>query len=312
MPPTEITSPSRSRCRPVTRSPLTYVPLCERPSSTTVHVVADALERRVHARDLASPSRARRRCSARRPIVMPLAARPRSTIACVVRRRRGRRGTACRAARRRCALAAPAGWRRGRRAASPARAERNPRGAPGSPPRVGPGLHLGEARSSPETHGRTTPADGTRRVAAARRHLAQEGLMFAVSLAGSGRRRLRRAVCALLIATVTVIGRGVAERTSRPARPPARCPRPSSRPARRSTTPATGRSPTSLQQRLDALWDERAGHYRADGGGCETMVNALELLTHCVAARAGPRRARRATTPRAADRAGARDRAGRS
>jgi hypothetical protein len=42
-----------------------------------------------------------------------------------------------------------------------------------------------------------------------------------------------------------------------------------------------------LQARFEPLWSERDGRYRAVGGGCETMINALELLTHSVAARAG-------------------------
>jgi hypothetical protein len=39
-----------------------------------------------------------------------------------------------------------------------------------------------------------------------------------------------------------------------------------------------------VQQRLDPLWDEHAGYYRAGPGGVEPMVNSLLLLTHSVAA----------------------------
>ena len=110
--------------------------------------------------------------------------------------------------------------------------------------------------------------------------------MFAVSLAGSGRCRLRRAVCAVLITTVTIAGEACgSHHEPRAAASPLPAP------------PATAGPPfddagywavaDSLQARLDPLWNEREGSYRADGGGCETMINALELLTHSVAARAG-------------------------
>src|SRR4051794_38578978 len=42
-----------------------------------------------------------------------------------------------------------------------------------------------------------------------------------------------------------------------------------------------------MQERLDPLWDEDAGRYRAGGGGTEPMINALLLLAHSVAAQQG-------------------------
>ncbi len=39
-----------------------------------------------------------------------------------------------------------------------------------------------------------------------------------------------------------------------------------------------------IQQRLDPIWDEDAGYYRAGPGGVEPMTNSLVLLTHSVAA----------------------------
>src|SRR4051812_39970928 len=39
-----------------------------------------------------------------------------------------------------------------------------------------------------------------------------------------------------------------------------------------------------MQERLDPLWDEQAGYYRAGSGGVEPMTNSLLLLTHSVAA----------------------------
>jgi hypothetical protein len=48
-----------------------------------------------------------------------------------------------------------------------------------------------------------------------------------------------------------------------------------------------------MQQRLDPVWDEDAGYYRAGSGGVEPMTNSLVLLTHSVAAMAdhhGPAR----------------------
>lgn len=42
-----------------------------------------------------------------------------------------------------------------------------------------------------------------------------------------------------------------------------------------------------MQQRLDPLWDERAGHYRAGGSGADPMTNSMLLLTHSVAALRG-------------------------
>ncbi len=42
-----------------------------------------------------------------------------------------------------------------------------------------------------------------------------------------------------------------------------------------------------MQQRLDPLWDEQAGYYRAGSGGVEPMANSLLLLTHSVAAMRG-------------------------
>jgi hypothetical protein len=39
-----------------------------------------------------------------------------------------------------------------------------------------------------------------------------------------------------------------------------------------------------MQQRLDPVWDEDAGYYRAGPGGVEPMTNSLVLLTHSVAA----------------------------
>jgi hypothetical protein len=42
-----------------------------------------------------------------------------------------------------------------------------------------------------------------------------------------------------------------------------------------------------MQLRLDALWDEHAGFYRAGSGGVEPMTNAMLLLTHSVAAMRG-------------------------
>jgi hypothetical protein len=41
------------------------------------------------------------------------------------------------------------------------------------------------------------------------------------------------------------------------------------------------------QQRLDGSWDERRGQYRPGGGGTDSMVNSLMLLTHSVAAMHG-------------------------
>ena len=37
-----------------------------------------------------------------------------------------------------------------------------------------------------------------------------------------------------------------------------------------------------MQQRLDPVWDEDAGYYRAGPGGVEPMTNSLVLLTHSV------------------------------
>ena len=42
-----------------------------------------------------------------------------------------------------------------------------------------------------------------------------------------------------------------------------------------------------MQERLDPLWDEQAGRYRPGGGGVDSLVNALMLLTHSVAAQQG-------------------------
>ncbi|MDX6731496.1 MAG: hypothetical protein QOC54_1444, partial [Baekduia sp.] len=42
-----------------------------------------------------------------------------------------------------------------------------------------------------------------------------------------------------------------------------------------------------LQRRLDGMWDARLGRYRTTGGGCESLINALMLLTHSVAAEHG-------------------------
>ena len=42
-----------------------------------------------------------------------------------------------------------------------------------------------------------------------------------------------------------------------------------------------------LQVRLDPMWDEQAGRYRSAGGGTESMVNSLMLLTHSASAMAG-------------------------
>jgi hypothetical protein len=42
-----------------------------------------------------------------------------------------------------------------------------------------------------------------------------------------------------------------------------------------------------LQRRLDGMWDQRLGRYHTTGGGCESMINALMLLTHSVAAEHG-------------------------
>jgi hypothetical protein len=42
-----------------------------------------------------------------------------------------------------------------------------------------------------------------------------------------------------------------------------------------------------LQTRLDPMWDERAGRYRSAGGGTDSMINSLLLLTHSAAALAG-------------------------
>ena len=42
-----------------------------------------------------------------------------------------------------------------------------------------------------------------------------------------------------------------------------------------------------MQERLDRLWDERRGVYRAGEGGADSLINANLLLTHSVAARAG-------------------------
>src|SRR4051794_2597259 len=42
-----------------------------------------------------------------------------------------------------------------------------------------------------------------------------------------------------------------------------------------------------LQASLDGLWSERLGRYSAARGGCESMINALMLLTHSVAAQRG-------------------------
>ena len=42
-----------------------------------------------------------------------------------------------------------------------------------------------------------------------------------------------------------------------------------------------------MQARLDGLWDEKAGYYRAGSGGVEPMLNAMMLLTHAVAAQTG-------------------------
>jgi hypothetical protein len=39
-----------------------------------------------------------------------------------------------------------------------------------------------------------------------------------------------------------------------------------------------------IQQRLDPIWDEDVGYYRAGPGGVEPMTNSLVLLTHSVAA----------------------------
>jgi hypothetical protein len=43
----------------------------------------------------------------------------------------------------------------------------------------------------------------------------------------------------------------------------------------------------TIQNRLDAQWDERAGYYRMGGGGVEPMANSMLLLTHAVAAMKG-------------------------
>ena len=42
-----------------------------------------------------------------------------------------------------------------------------------------------------------------------------------------------------------------------------------------------------LQQRLDTTWNESAGQYRPGSGGVDSLVNALMLLTHSVAAQHG-------------------------
>jgi hypothetical protein len=42
-----------------------------------------------------------------------------------------------------------------------------------------------------------------------------------------------------------------------------------------------------MQERLDPLWDEQRGLYRAREGGADSLINANLLLTHSVAAHAG-------------------------
>ena len=64
-----------------------------------------------------------------------------------------------------------------------------------------------------------------------------------------------------------------------------------------------------MQERLDGLWNEERGIYEPGPGGVDALVNAGLLLTHSVAAQAGPRGAGAQRPPRAAGRQGARHRA---
>ena len=133
--------------------------------------------------------------------------------------------------------------------------------------------------------------------------------MFAVSLAGSGRCRLRRAVCALLITTVTVVGAACGSHV--PSRATA-----SSLPA---PVVAAGAPfddagywaiADSLQARLDPLWNERAGplprrrRRLRDDDQRARAAHAQRRRAHRLHRALAQRRTR------AADRAGARDRAG--
>src|SRR5690349_12340803 len=42
-----------------------------------------------------------------------------------------------------------------------------------------------------------------------------------------------------------------------------------------------------MEERLDPLWSERGGYYRAGGGGADPMTSSLLLLVHSVAALEG-------------------------
>ena len=103
----------------------------------------------------------------------------------------------------------------------------------------------------------------------------------------SSRRRQPLAVCVLLAAVVIAV---------------ATWPRPAPGPSRvvRADAPSRVTAPTPpfddagywayadrLQRRLDGMWDERLGRYHSTGGSCESMINALLLLTHSVAAQHG-------------------------
>ena len=248
-------------------------------------LVAEALERGVHARDLGVP--VEHDLVARPPADRdPLADRRPGRRSPARRRRRGRRGTACRAARRRCGRAAPAGWRRGRRVGSPARLE--------------PSRRLCHQRvRSASTWGRRDPPLCPIGETPHRAH---------IGITPDSRPRLP-------------LGGAAPARKVPDARSPARRPRPApispcrrsrpswrswrsrspSRPPRRRTPRRRPRpSPAAplndsgywavadqMQQLLDNTWDERRGEYRPGGGGADPMVNSLMLLTHSVAAMEG-------------------------
>ena len=137
------------------------------------------------------------------------------------------------------------------------------------------------------------------------RHLAQEASMRAAPHAGSRPSRCRhpRALAAA--------ADGCNHRPCDPRRRVQRRPRPGRR-AYRSRRPDPAFDDAGywavadrLQARLDGCGTSATAATAPAGGGCESMINALMLLTHSVAARAGTTGAS-ATTPRPPDRPRAR------
>ena len=108
----------------------------------------------------------------------------------------------------------------------------------------------------------------------------------------SSRRRQPHALPGLLAAGVAVTIVGCAG--TPPARPdtisslpPMAAPTVTAVPARPFDDAAYWAYADRLQRRLDGMWDERLSRYRTTGGGCESMINAVILLTHSVAAEHG-------------------------